>query len=186
MTEYDCSPEAYDRYLATQNRIANWVEKTEQHRSEFQSANKGPQDLTRSGPRASPSPSRQHSGQSQPRQLAIHPPPPESVSSSSDSYYEAAPMHRLSPGMVLPQKQQPLSSPPPMMTPIFVTSPHRSSHHHRHRSHDHGRSHSHHSPAYYPVASPPSSPAYQHTAYPGVNQGYAMMPQYGTQIPVSH
>ncbi|KAF9009416.1 hypothetical protein BDQ17DRAFT_1322987 [Cyathus striatus] len=31
MTEYDYSPEAYERYLATQNRIARWVDNTLQH-----------------------------------------------------------------------------------------------------------------------------------------------------------
>lgn len=38
MTEYDYSPEAYDRYLATQTRIADWVDTTESHRAEFQHA----------------------------------------------------------------------------------------------------------------------------------------------------
>lgn len=36
MTEYDYSPEAYERALATQNRIAKWVDTTERHRDEFQ------------------------------------------------------------------------------------------------------------------------------------------------------
>ncbi|KAF5312096.1 hypothetical protein D9619_003503 [Psilocybe cf. subviscida] len=36
MTEYDYSPEAYDRFLATQDRIAKWVDTTERHRPEFQ------------------------------------------------------------------------------------------------------------------------------------------------------
>lgn len=31
MTEYDYSPDAYKRYLATQQRIARWVENTNQH-----------------------------------------------------------------------------------------------------------------------------------------------------------
>jgi hypothetical protein len=35
MTEYDYSPEAYDRYLRTQHRIAQWVDNTEAHRPEF-------------------------------------------------------------------------------------------------------------------------------------------------------
>ena len=198
MTEYDYSPEAYERYLATQNRIANWVDKTEQHRGEFQSADAGPPDLTRSGPgpashsklkRPSPSPPRLHPGQSQPRQLVVHPPPPESDSSSDDDYYEGpwpAPMHQPNPGMVLPpMQQQPLSSPPAMMmAPAFVTSPHRVSHRHRHRPHDRRRSHSHHSPTYYKLASPPLSPGYQYP-YPGGNQGYVMMPPYsGTQMPI--
>lgn len=35
MTEYDFSPEACDRYMRTQQRIAQWVDNTEAHRSEF-------------------------------------------------------------------------------------------------------------------------------------------------------
>jgi cell division septation protein DedD len=182
MTEYDYSPQAYERYLATQNRIANWVDKTEQHRAEFQSANTDPPDLTRSGPgptssrsklkRSSPPRRRQPSGQSQPKQLIAHPPPESD--SSSDDYYEGpwpASMH------------QPMQQPPPpvMMAPAFVTPPHRVSRHHRHRSHDRRRSHSHHSPTYYSLASPPLYPGHQYT-YPGGNQGYVMMPQ--TQMPV--
>ncbi|KAG6829643.1 hypothetical protein H0H87_010608, partial [Tephrocybe sp. NHM501043] len=38
MTEYDFSPEAYHHYLATQQRIANWVETTEGHRPEYGNA----------------------------------------------------------------------------------------------------------------------------------------------------
>ena len=204
MTEYDYSPQAYERYLATQNRIANWVDKTEQHRGEFQSANANagpPSDLTRSGPAPGPGPGpdpvshskpshRHHqSGQSQPRQLVVHPPPSESSSSSSEGYYDGpwpTSIQQPPPGMVLPPMQQhPLSSPPPMlMSPPLMTSPHRVPHHHRHRSHDRRRSRSHHSPAYYSLASPPLSPGYQYT-YPGGNQGYVMMPPYGgTQMPV--
>lgn len=36
MTEYDFSPEAYERYLATQNRIVKWVEQIDQHKAEFE------------------------------------------------------------------------------------------------------------------------------------------------------
>ncbi|KAG5640566.1 hypothetical protein DXG03_008063 [Asterophora parasitica] len=35
MTEYDLSPGAYDHYLATQRRIASWVDQTEGHRPEY-------------------------------------------------------------------------------------------------------------------------------------------------------
>ncbi|KAK2461959.1 hypothetical protein APHAL10511_006422 [Amanita phalloides] len=38
MTEYDFSPEAYDRYIANQRRIAHWVDNTELHRAEFNPA----------------------------------------------------------------------------------------------------------------------------------------------------
>ncbi|KAM6498057.1 hypothetical protein JOM56_006005 [Amanita muscaria] len=37
MTEYDFSPEAFDRHLATQRRIARWVDQTERHRGQFSS-----------------------------------------------------------------------------------------------------------------------------------------------------
>ncbi|KAG5642382.1 hypothetical protein DXG03_002940 [Asterophora parasitica] len=40
MTEYDYSPEGYERYMQTQNRIANWVNQTEQHRPEFRKEGK--------------------------------------------------------------------------------------------------------------------------------------------------
>ncbi|KAK7453466.1 hypothetical protein VKT23_011739 [Stygiomarasmius scandens] len=35
MTEYDYSPEAYQRYMDTQNRIARWVDNTNAHAHEF-------------------------------------------------------------------------------------------------------------------------------------------------------
>jgi hypothetical protein len=31
MTEYDFSPEAYERHIATQNRISNWIDSVSQH-----------------------------------------------------------------------------------------------------------------------------------------------------------
>ncbi|KAJ7261056.1 hypothetical protein C8J57DRAFT_1336951 [Mycena rebaudengoi] len=37
MTEYDYSEEGYRRFQQTQNRIANWVDKTEQHAPQFKS-----------------------------------------------------------------------------------------------------------------------------------------------------
>ncbi|PFH54420.1 hypothetical protein AMATHDRAFT_6 [Amanita thiersii Skay4041] len=39
MTEYDYSPEAYERYISTQRRIARWVDQTERHRPEFSTGN---------------------------------------------------------------------------------------------------------------------------------------------------
>ncbi|KAG6860525.1 hypothetical protein C0995_010200 [Termitomyces sp. Mi166 len=38
MTEYDYSPEAYERYLATQQRISKWVATTEGYRNEYGNA----------------------------------------------------------------------------------------------------------------------------------------------------
>lgn len=195
MTEYDYSPEAYERYLATQHRIANWVDTTEQHRAEFQSGDQTPPDLSRSGPgshsqlKKKPSPPPPpRSGHSQPKQLVLHPRPPESESgsSSSDSYYQGpwpAQLPQQRPPMVLPQQpilhpmQQPLSSPPPIMIPpTFIPPPYRVSRHHRHRSHDQRRSRSHQPPAYYSLVPPPLSPGY-HYSY---SNGYhVLMPQYG-------
>ncbi|KAJ3934031.1 MAG: hypothetical protein NXY57DRAFT_739911 [Lentinula lateritia] len=37
MTEYDYSPEGYQRYLDTQRRISKWVQNTNAHASEFRS-----------------------------------------------------------------------------------------------------------------------------------------------------
>ena len=188
MTEYDYSPEAYERYNATQNRIANWVDKTEQHRAEFQLGDA--RDLPRSGPvshpRSRPHPSpprRQISGQPQPTHLAY--PPPSESSDSSDSYYEG-PWPQKSPP-VLPRHQQPalhLMQQPPMLR---LPSPQRVSHHHRHRPRTHRRSVSHQSPLYYSLPPPPLPLGYQYT-YPTVmsagHQGYTTMPVYGATQPV--
>ncbi|RDB27189.1 hypothetical protein Hypma_004412 [Hypsizygus marmoreus] len=38
MTEYDFSPEAYNRHLASQHRVSNWVSHTEDHRPAFGNA----------------------------------------------------------------------------------------------------------------------------------------------------
>ncbi|KAF8641076.1 hypothetical protein AX17_000720 [Amanita inopinata Kibby_2008] len=39
MTEYDYSPEAFERHMSTQRRIARWVDQTERHRPEFGTRN---------------------------------------------------------------------------------------------------------------------------------------------------
>jgi len=38
MTEYDFSPQDYERYFAKQNRVSNWVANAEEHRFEFRNA----------------------------------------------------------------------------------------------------------------------------------------------------
>lgn len=201
MTEYDYSPEAYERYLATQNRIANWVDHTEQHRPQFEHAiQTGPpapagpsmrpgnmsydsrRKLKRSPP---PSPTHHYTQQfQQPRQLFVPPP----GSDSSDEYGEGpGPMPLPSPGMMFPPQPpsfqpmaQPMLQPPPMMMPpIYMTTPHhKSSHHHHRSSHSHSRSRSQQSPTYYSMASPPVSPGYQY-GYPqmmgGGHPAYVMM-----------
>jgi hypothetical protein len=205
MTEYDYSPEAYERYLATQNRIANWVNNTEQNRPQFEHpfqasapAPAGPSmrpglmshdSRQKSKPSPPPSPTHHYPQQfahsQQPRQLFVHPP----ESDSSDEYGEGpGPMPLPSPGMVFPPQQpafhpmaQPMMQPPSMMMPpTYMAAPyHKSSHHHNRSSHSHSRSRSHQPTTYYSVASPPVSPGYQY-AYPqmmgGGHPGYFMMP----------
>lgn len=209
MTEYDYSPEAYERYLATQTRIANWVDKTEQHRPQFQPA-------VPSGSPPDPSMRPRHPSydshskpklpyqQQQPRQLFIHPPSPESE--SSDDYGDGpGPMPLPNSGMMFPLQQQafyhstqpmghPMISPPPMIMPqpqTYMMPPHRSSRpHHRSRSsRSHSRSHSLHTPAYYSMAPPLVSPGYQYQYPPSVSgqPGYfVMQPQRGNQVPLMY
>ncbi|KIM48255.1 hypothetical protein M413DRAFT_226400 [Hebeloma cylindrosporum] len=199
MTEYDYSPEAYERYLATQTRIANWVDKTEQHRPYFQPAvpsGSPPANPSRpsydslSKPKHSspPPPARHHPQQyvqpQQRRQLYIHPPPPESE--SSDGYGDGpGPMPLPSPGMMFPPQpayphpaqamgHHPMLSPPPMMMPqTYTMPPHKSSRssHRPHSLRSDSRSRSHYSPAYYRMASPPVSPGYQYHYPPAVAGG---------------
>ncbi|KAF8226021.1 hypothetical protein L208DRAFT_1380406 [Tricholoma matsutake] len=38
MTEYDFSPEAYQRHIENMHRVARWVDYTEQHRTQFTDA----------------------------------------------------------------------------------------------------------------------------------------------------
>ncbi|KAF8905525.1 hypothetical protein CPB84DRAFT_1745462 [Gymnopilus junonius] len=203
MTEYDYSPEAYQRYLATQNRIANWVDHTEQHRSQFEHAfqaspPEGPSMVSNGDmsydshhiSKRSPSPSftrhypQQFAHVQQPRQLFV--PPPES--GSSDEYGEGpGPMPLSYPGMMFSPQPPPfhpvvqsMVSPPPMMTPptYMMTYNQKSSHRPHRSSRSHSRSPSHHSPAYYNMTSPPVSPGYRYTYQPmvGGHPGYNMMP----------
>jgi len=200
MTEYDFSPEAYERYLATQVRIANWVDKTEQHRSQFEHAIQQSPPRSASPParpnqpasyhrsKRSPPPAMNHQGHhpqqfQQPRQLYIHPPSP--ASESSDDYGDGpGPMPLTSPGIVFPQQQQqhhqhpaayhpvPMMPHAPMVVPqTYMTVPHhKSSSHHRRRS-PHSRSHSHNVQGYYGLPSPPVSPGYQY-GYPQMIGGH--------------
>ncbi|KDR84929.1 hypothetical protein GALMADRAFT_300678 [Galerina marginata CBS 339.88] len=213
MTEYDYSPEGYERFLATQNRIANWVDQTEQSRPQFEhpfqpGSAAGPsmrpgnlsydshRKLSKRSPPASPTHPYPPQMQ-QPRQLFPHPPAPGSE--SSDDYGDGpGPMPLQSPGMVFPPQQpafhpmgQPMLTPPPMMMPpTYMTAPHHKSHRHR-SSHPHSRSRSQQPSVYYSMVSPPVSPGYQY-AYPqmvgGGHPGYVMMqPQHhytGRQMPL--
>ena len=165
MTEYDYSPDALERYLATQTRIARWVDETEQHRPQFQHAVH----------QHHREPSRRH----RPSQIYVQPPaPPPTESSSSSSEDNLPPLPVSAPAMYPAQPQARYSAPPPpppMMQMVYPTpSPQRSPYyaypagHHRtpSRSHTVRSSHhtsSHHSPAYYNMApSPQVSPPYSH------------------------
>ncbi|KAF9535414.1 hypothetical protein CPB83DRAFT_830438 [Crepidotus variabilis] len=202
MTEYDYSPEAYERYLATQNRIAKWVDDAERHRPEFKHA--VPTNQSRDNSRdSSPEPSRRlkRSGSSRrPKpNLFISPPPFDSDSDDPEMYGPGpGPMPLSAPGMMYAGPQpnhypnmmpasampQPMLSPPPMMLPpTYITSPRRSSSHRHH----HGHSHKHHrspsyipspqpSPMYYSITSPPVSGF--HHGYPPVSAGSAQHPNY--------
>ncbi|PPQ62850.1 hypothetical protein CVT24_000544 [Panaeolus cyanescens] len=203
MTEYDFSPEAYERYIATQNRIANWVQKTERHRSEFQHA-------VPTGQTQQPQQQQQHHSHHQPHSSSHHQRTPLYITppahddnlsdySDDDSYDRhhggPGPMPLRSAPPVLYQHQQqlphniyqphpvhavqPMMSPPaPLMLPQpYLGSPHRSSSSSRKHKSSRSRSHQPTSTGYYAVASPPVSPGYQY-AYPqmtGGHPGYIMI-----------
>lgn len=201
MTEYDYSPEAYERFLATQNRIAKWVDDTELHRAHFQPAVNVAQHPRR--------PQRETSRRRKPS-LYIQP-PPLSDSSSSDSEDSLPPIPTSAPGIMYAPPAQPrypvpplapapppLLSPPPMMQMVYPNtaaqrSPYypyvpQSNHHHRSASHSHTVRSPVLSPTYYSMGpSPQVSPAYPHpqqffyppqSANPHAQPGYVIMPQH--------
>jgi len=117
MTEYDFSPEAYDRYIQTQNRVANWVQRTEQHRQIFEAAAPGAPGVPPVVRRPSPPPperyrSPQGSSPTYPRPPRYHRAPPSS-SSSDGSYVHVAP----------PQIRRRYPPPPPIYAPPVPPAP---------------------------------------------------------------
>lgn len=184
MTEYDYSPEAYDRYLATQRRIANWVDQTEHHRPQF-----GP--TTQSVADSSNSRTRHHRHYYR---------PPSSDSGSDDSYaagpgypgpmpgpmFGPMPLHSPPPPPMYPQQpiyHQPMV--PPLLSPGYPfppTSPQYYDNHRRSsRSHRRLHSQSPRHPSAFRFTPPPTSPIYSHgyppppmVGYPP--QGFIMMP----------
>lgn len=111
MTEYDFSPEAYERYIQTQNRVANWIQHTEEHRQVFEAAAPGAPGVPPVPRRQSPPlPERYRSSH---RPSPVYPKPaiyhraPPSSSSSEDSYVHVAP----------PQIRRPRPPPPPIYAP---------------------------------------------------------------------
>ncbi|KAF9568447.1 hypothetical protein CPC08DRAFT_757546 [Agrocybe pediades] len=192
MTEYDFSPEAYERYLATQARIANWVDKTEQHRAQFEHAIQPSPPPSGSPParpshhsydshhgsrskRSPPPPMHLHGHPQQyqqPRQLFIHPPSP--ASDSSDDYGDGpGPMPLTSPGVVFPQQQQHPAAyhhlaPMPMMHapgPMVLPQTYMATPHHKSSSRHHHRSSHSRSRSHH-------SPGYYSVASPPVSPGY--------------
>ena len=129
MTEYDYSPEAHQRFLASMNRIAKWVDNTEHHRSQFADA------AAPTAPHSMESP-RRESFQRRPPPLHLppvgqsypYPPPPHSTSSSSDDVVYADGPH--SPGrmpMSMFQPPAPVYGPmAPPHTPYPLYSPNSS------------------------------------------------------------
>ena len=196
MTEYDFSPEAYERYTATQNRIAQWVDNMEQHRPEFQHAVlsksfPAPYDRLRGSP-----PTSSHRRRSKPN-LFINP-PPASLSEDSEDYAAIpGPMPRSAPVVMnagrqppmypaamgpVPQTGQPM---PPMVHPqTYLTSPHRpmppNYPYGHHRPPPHVRTPQP-SPTYYGVAPAAASSAGYPYLYPPVSAGnipgYVILPQ---------
>ncbi|KAF8060653.1 hypothetical protein FPV67DRAFT_301281 [Lyophyllum atratum] len=150
MTEYDYSPDAYERYMQTQHRIAQWVDQTEEHRPEFDEngePHRRPSRLQR------PSNRQQSHSMYQPRRRR------GSSSSSSSSSSEPYSNSPISPGpMPVPTFQsmyvQPQTTPP--MTTIYPPQ-HPDSRHH-------SSSHHHRSPKY--IMTPPTSPPAQAYPYP--------------------
>ncbi|KAG5720987.1 hypothetical protein E4T56_gene13932 [Termitomyces sp. T112] len=110
MTEYDFSPEALERYMATQRRIAHWVDQTEAHRTEFGAARESRKPSSSQHLRRR----RHRNNKSRPRRASTY-----SSSSSSTRQY---------PG--------PMPWPPQNPFPYMAQPQHRPSHS-RHHSTDH-------------------------------------------------
>ncbi|KAG5653394.1 hypothetical protein H0H81_000781 [Sphagnurus paluster] len=127
MTEYDYSPEGYERYLQTQNRIAQWVNQTEEHRREFTPEGEPHsrpslfQRLTRRR--------RSHSGHGHRRRRNST----SSSSSSSASLPEPYPDSPRSPGpmpILTPQPIYPQPQTAPLISPYFHPKVSGARHHH--------------------------------------------------------
>lgn len=147
MTEYDYSPEAYDRYMRTQQRIAKWVDQTEEYRPHFGAPEQ----------RGQPSLLQRLGHKRQNHSMREERPRSSSSSSSSESYSKSAG----SPGP-MPTSALPMYLQQPTHNPHHSSSRHHSSSHHHHRS----------GPSYV-VTSPATSPGYP---YPYVQAGQAVSP----------
>ncbi|EAU93176.2 hypothetical protein CC1G_10544 [Coprinopsis cinerea okayama7 len=183
MTEYDYSPEAYERYLRTQQRIAKWVDKTEVCRPQFADAIKPPTthmpgyESPQSRPKHSPHRSRYRSRSSTPHSSddeaygrAPYAPGPMPPMRSAPGHSGAFPQHQMPYQYTSPLASPPLVSPQGQMPPSYYGTPSIQQVKAQKRSR-----------SYQPppplVLSPPVSPG----VYP--QGGYVMMPQQ-QQVPM--
>lgn len=206
MTEYDYSPEAYERYLQTQRRIANWVDKTEGCRPQFANALAPPSDYMpghddsrghrdRPGRRLQ----RRHSQHFRSRS-------PSEDSCSSDGYDDFVHIQHPSPPMrsapahlggSFPAHQLPWNQPPPPMVSPNRTMPNSYYGAPSYRDVKHRRTHSYApyiphpgqhygAPAHSPqvvYVSPPVSPG-MYPGYPTPPQSYVIGQRHGRPGPM--
>lgn len=102
MSVYDDSPEAYERYMATQRRISNWVENTEAHAHQFRR----------------PVPTRTSSSDSIVTLKPTHAP-----GQMPYGYYRSGPAPAPQPGYYSAPHSQP-APPPPHVYPFQQSAPH--------------------------------------------------------------
>lgn len=144
MTEYDYSPEAYDRYMATQTRISNWVDNVSQSMQTSSQFSQGPPSdphRHRSRPSYSQQPSySQHSRSNSasrsnsrdPHYYHREPTRQRSHSHSSSrphgsrSYTYSQPLHSRTYAYAMNHPQPPLPVPVPPPIPVPHPVPRRS------------------------------------------------------------
>lgn len=184
MTEYDYSPEAYEKYVRTQERISNWVSQTKAHERQY--ANPFvPSEA--GGDRSSTPPPKPHRSRSSGstttvtvRPKAINPPPPQR-SKTLDSRHERSGASPTTSGSSRPSRSRSFTN----------TSPDSRSSKPRSRSHTHSHSQSYSQPQPLPQRSythppmpmqpPPrsnSTPPVQYKTYdmPGRRGGPVQIP----------
>lgn len=186
MTEYDFSPEAYDRFMHTQQRIANWVDHTEEHRPQFGSTIT---PSTQLGTPPSMSPRSLHERRSYSMRERRRP----SLSSSSDSASTSS-THSSTDSSNAPQPPMPAFQPMylqhPLPDPLASNRPHHSNHQRRHTDH-HYSSHDRSLPRSLSYGTPvPQTAApqiYGHNIGHSSSGGHTVLPQLkGMSLVVSH
>lgn len=195
MTEYDYSPEAYERYLSTQRRIASWVDRTETCRPQFANALAPPSEYL---PGHEPDSRSKRPGRRLQRRQSQHfrSRSPSVDSSSSEEYgYRPnlpGPMPmRSAPGHLgsFPAAQMPWNQPLPMVSPHSRPMPpsyYAAPNYRDYKSHMRAQSYG---PRHYPAQpmmySPPVSPGPYGFPPPPPPPGYVVVPQphHGRPIP---